>query len=194
MVWIQPHKEHLAGSGSQCNGLGVKTLVSGGSFRPMLRGHCPGALRATTRFMPDVISEYQKWKAQGESLRSQAKQAMESRFRELLTEAASLAEEYRADFGAVLKPPSSITAFRYKASGKAKARKPGKAHAARSPEIARPRAEPAKPDPKVAGLQKRLLAAKKKLEEARAAGASTRNFEDRVYEIEDALRLTGQQA
>jgi hypothetical protein len=54
--------------------------------------------------MPDVISDYQKWKAHGENLKTQAKQAMESRFRELLTEAASLAEEYRADFGAVLKP------------------------------------------------------------------------------------------
>jgi hypothetical protein len=29
---------------------------------------------------------------------------MESRFRELLTEAVAIAEEYRADFGALLKP------------------------------------------------------------------------------------------
>ena len=36
----------------------------------------------------DPISEYQKWKQQGESLRAQAKQAMEGRFRDLLTEAA----------------------------------------------------------------------------------------------------------
>lgn len=57
--------------------------------------------------MPDVISEYQKWKAQGENLKSQAKQAIETRFRELLTEAVTIAEEYRADFGAPLKPPPS---------------------------------------------------------------------------------------
>ena len=49
--------------------------------------------------MADAISEYQKWKQQGENLKMQAKQAIESRFRELLTEAVSLAEEYRADFG-----------------------------------------------------------------------------------------------
>ena len=55
--------------------------------------------------MPDVINEYQKWKAQGENLRSKAKEAMETRFRELLTEAVAIAEEYRADFGAALKPP-----------------------------------------------------------------------------------------
>ena len=67
--------------------------------------------------MTDVINEYQKWKQQGEDLRVQAKQAMESRFRELLVEAASIAEEYRSDFGGPLKPPPSITAFRYKAGG-----------------------------------------------------------------------------
>jgi len=31
--------------------------------------------------MPYVINEHQKWKAQGENLKSQAKQAMESRSR-----------------------------------------------------------------------------------------------------------------
>jgi hypothetical protein len=41
--------------------------------------------------MADVISDYRKWKLQGESLKTQAKQAMESRFRELLTEAVSIA-------------------------------------------------------------------------------------------------------
>ena len=51
-----------------------------------------------------------------------------------------------------------------------------------------------KPDPKIAGLQKRLVTAKKKLEEAKAASAPTRRIEDRIYEIEDALRLAGQLA
>ena len=64
--------------------------------------------------MSDVIADYQKWKQQGESLRTQARQAMETRFRTLLTEAAQIAEEYRADFGGALKPPAQITAFRYK--------------------------------------------------------------------------------
>jgi hypothetical protein len=68
-----------------------------------------------------VITEYQKWKQQGDDLRVQAKQAMETRYRELLSEAVHIAEEYRADFGAPLKPPSPITAFRYKASAKSKA-------------------------------------------------------------------------
>src|SRR5450631_3826285 len=139
--------------------------------------------------MPDIINEYQKWKQQGEDLRVQAKNAMETRFRDLLTEAVHIAEEYRTDFGAALKPPPAVTAFRYKASAKLKDKKPvaGKA----KPAAAAPKPEPpaAKPNPKVAGLQKRLATAKKKLEDAKAGGATTRPYEDKVYEIEDELRL-----
>jgi len=144
--------------------------------------------------MADVISDYQKWKQQGENLRVQAKQAMETRFREVLTEAVSIAEEYRADFGAALKPPPAVTAFRFKTSAKGKAKKAVKPPAAKAPEAKAPaaKAPEAKTDPKVAGLQKQLAAAKKKLEDAKAANAPTRKLEDRIYEIEDDLRLAGQ--
>jgi hypothetical protein len=137
--------------------------------------------------MADVISEYQRWKEQGENLRTQAKQAMESRFRELLTEAVTIAEEYRADFGGPLKPPAAVTAFRYKPSGKPKAKKTAKAPA-KAP-APKPVAEPVAADPKTAKLQKRLEAARKKVADAKAAGAPTRALEDRVYEIVDAIRL-----
>jgi len=149
--------------------------------------------------MADVISDYQKWKQQGENLRTQAKQAMEARFRELLTEAITIAEEYRADFGGPLKPPPAVTAFRFKTSAKGKAKKAAKpakvaappAPAAKAPAPVKPEA---KPDPKVAGLQKQLATAKKKLEEAKASNSPTRKIEDRIYEIEDELRLSGQSA
>ena len=126
--------------------------------------------------MSDVISEYQKWKQQGDDLRLKAKQAMESRFRELLLEAARIAGEYRTDFGSVLKPPSSVTAFRYKTEVRSKAKKT----ASQAP----------KPNPKVAGLQKRLATMKGKLEAAKAAGTPTRALDDKIYEMEDELRLT----
>ena len=145
--------------------------------------------------MPDIINEYQKWKQQGEDLRVQAKHAMESRFRDLLTEAVHLAEEYRTDFGAVLKPPPAVTAFRYKASARPKARKPAeKIKPAAAAKPAAPKTEPpaAKPNPKVAALQKRLATAKKKLDDAKAGGATTRPYEDKVYELEDELRLAVQ--
>src|SRR5947199_9350207 len=101
--------------------------------------------------MSDVISDYQKWKQQGEDLRVQAKQAMEARFRTLLTEAAQISEEYRADFGAQLKPPVQITAFRYKTGGKAK-RPAAKKGAAVAPTPAPAPAAAAKPNPTVVGL------------------------------------------
>jgi hypothetical protein len=165
--------------------------------------------------MNNVISDYQKWKQQGEDLRVQAKQAMESRFRELLAEAVKIAEEYRSDFGGSLKPAPPVTTFRYKAHGKAKAKKAAKpkspgpkapdpkapdsrAPGSKAPAKAAPREEPtpqkpdAKPDPKIAGLQKRLATAKKKLDEAKTAGKPTRVLEDKIYEIEDELRLAGQ--
>jgi hypothetical protein len=141
--------------------------------------------------MPDIINEYQKWKQQGEDLRVQAKHAMETRFRDLLSEAVHIAEEYRTDFGAVLKPPPAVTAFRYKASARPKAKAAGKAKPAAAAKPGPPKPEPpaAKPSPKVAALQKRLATAIKKLEDAKAGGATTRPYEDKVYEIEDELRL-----
>jgi hypothetical protein len=141
--------------------------------------------------MSDVISQYQKWKEQGESLRGQAKQAMESRFRELLSEAVRIAEEYRADFGMPLKPALPVTAFKYKASAKAKAKKGGKQKPAVKPPEAPP--EPiAKADPKVAGLQRKLASTKGKLDAAKTAGKPTRTLEDKIYEIEDEIRLATQ--
>jgi hypothetical protein len=139
--------------------------------------------------MADVISDYQKWKQQGENLKGQAKQAMESRFHELLSEAVSIAEEYRADFGAQLKPTSPVTAFRYKASGRAKAKKAVKRPPVRTAVPAEPKIQ--KPDPKVARLERRLATARKKLDDAKTAGLTTKPLEDRIYEIEDALRLAG---
>ena len=112
---------------------------------------------------------------------------MEARFRDLLSEAARLAEECRADFGVTLKPPPAVTAFRYKAGAKRTSRPKAATKTVR----VEPKAEqPAvKPDPKVARLQKRLATTKKKLEVAKAASAPTKNLEDKVYEIEDELRL-----
>ena len=133
--------------------------------------------------MPDIIIEYQEWKERGDSLRLKAKQAMEVRFRDLLLEAARIGDDYRADFGKALKPPPAVTAFRYKAQSKSSVKKKAAVKKTAPP------AEAPKPNPKVAGLQKRLATAKRKLDEAKAANAPTRPIEDRIYELEDDLRL-----
>ena len=139
--------------------------------------------------MDSAISEYQKWKQQGHSLRTQAKQAMEARFRDLLTEAAQVAHEYQNDFGVALKPPPSITTFRFKSATGKPASKTKKATAP----VPKPEKAPEKAvNPKIAPLEKRLAQAREKLETAKTAGKPTRNLEDRIYEIEDAIRLAVQ--
>jgi len=137
----------------------------------------------------DPISEYQKWKQQGESLRSQAKQAMETRFRELLAEAAGIAQEYQRDFGASLKPPATITAFRYKKAAGQKSKQGVKTAVPRRQEQVA-----ATSDPKIRGLEKRRVQIQKKLDAAKGAGKPTKNLEDKLYEVEDELRLAGHAA
>jgi hypothetical protein len=137
----------------------------------------------------DAISEYQKWKQQGESLRAQAKQAMETRFRDLLVEAAGIAQEYYRDFGAALKPPTPITAFRFKSASGQKAKK-----TTQPAPVKRQETPAAAPNPKIAGLQKRRAQIQKKLEAAKAAGKPTKNIEDALYEVDDELRLAGNAA
>ena len=144
--------------------------------------------------MSDVITEYKKWKQQGEDLRVQAKQAMETRYHELLAEAVQIAKEYLADFGEPLKPPSPITAFRYKGSAKSKAKKAAaeRSTARNLREVPQPAPAAAKPNAEIVGLQKRLATEKKKLDKAKLSGKPTKAVEDRIYEIEDELRLAGQ--
>jgi hypothetical protein len=173
-----------------CRRLSSRALTSALPPEPSATESCDTIGKSVS----DVISEYQKWKQQGDDLRLKAKQAMESRFRELLSEAALIAEEYRADFGAVLKPPAPVTAFRYKAHARTKSKKAGKPRSVEKVVRAQPEAEPAplKSNPKIGGLQKRLATGKRKLQEAKAAGKPTRPLEDKIYEIEDELRLAGQ--
>ena len=144
--------------------------------------------------MSDVITEYKKWKQQGEDLRVQAKQAMETRYHELLAEAVQIAKEYLADFGEPLKPPSPVTAFRYKGSAKSKPKKAAvePPTAKNHREVPPPALPAAKPNAEIVGLQKRLATEKKKLDKAKASGKPTKAVEDRIYEIEDELRLAGQ--
>ena len=140
--------------------------------------------------MDTVITEYQKWKEQGESLRAKAKLAMESRFRDILAEAVEIALLYRQDFGAALKPPASVTSFKFKTNVKAKSKKPVKAANAPAPA---PKAE--KPattradNPHLAAMRKKLELTNKKLDAARVAGQNTKNLEDKIYELEDTISL-----
>jgi hypothetical protein len=146
--------------------------------------------------MENVISEYQRWKQQGESLRVNARQAMEERFRDLLTEAVRIAHEYQTDFGSTLKPPAPVTAFRYKpAPAKKKSVKTAGPKPTKVPSEAKAPSEAKSPkSSQVVALEKRLAQARAKLDAAKTAGKPTRTLEDRIYEIEDDLRLSSQPA
>lgn len=110
---------------------------------------------------------------------------MEARFRDLLNEAAQIAQEYQRDFGAGLKPPAAVTAFRVKAPGA----KPTKAPKTAPPAVSSPAAAVS-----TGPLEKKLAQARAKLEAAKSAGKPTRNLEDRIYEIEDNIRLATQKS
>src|ERR1700746_479150 len=146
--------------------------------------------------MDDPITEYQKWKQQGQNLRAQARQAMESRFRELLGEAAHGAKKYRLDFGTTLKPPSPVTVFRFKASSRSAVKKKiakGNKPPQEQP-VAAAKTKTTKSEPKIVALKKQLAQTRRKIEAAKANGKSTKNLEDQAYEIEDALRLASHSA
>ncbi len=138
--------------------------------------------------MDNVITEYQKWKEQGETLRTKAKLAMESRFRDILTEAVEIAHLYRQDFGAPLKPPTIVTAFKFKTNVKPKSKKPA-AKPAKAEKQEAPKADAKTDSPQLTAMRKRLDQTRKKLEAARAAGQNTKNLDDKIYELEDTIRL-----
>jgi len=142
--------------------------------------------------MDNAITEYQKWKKQGEQLRTQAKQAMEIRFHDLLSEAVQIAQEYHRDFGASLKPPVNITAFRFKTVAGRKGKKGGKPKAPVALPEKTPPLDPKALNPKVVALQKQRAQIQKKLEVAKTAGKPTKNLDDKLYEVEDELRLAGE--
>ena len=125
--------------------------------------------------MSNTIEQYREAKTSYLKLKNQAKKELIARFNELAGELLQVQRELREDFGEKVAMPA----------------KPGKSRAARKAaeqaESASPRT--AVPDKKTAALEKRLERAKQKLAETKAAGKPTKALEDKVYEIEDELRL-----
>jgi hypothetical protein len=121
--------------------------------------------------MPTTLEQYRAAKADYLKFRNQAKRELIARFNELASELLRVQQELLEDFGEKITIPA----------------KPKKARAAKSA----PKAEEPRPPepPKVAAVQKKLALQKKKLEELRHGGKPTKSVEDRIYELEDELRL-----
>ena len=119
--------------------------------------------------MSTNLDQYRAAKADYLKLRNQAKKELIARFNELANEMLSIQRELLEDFGEKISMP-------------AKAKKKPAATASGAP-------SPTTNERKAAAVQKQMDAQKKKLSELQAAGKPTKTVEDRIYELEDELRL-----
>lgn len=123
-----------------------------------------------------TIDQYREAKNSYLKLRNQAKKELIARFNELATELLQLQRELLEDFGEKIPLPSK--------SSKGKPVKSAKP-------VVKTEAppQPSVPSPKIAALGKQIEKLKKKLAETQAAGKPVKVMEDRIYELEDDLRL-----
>jgi hypothetical protein len=128
--------------------------------------------------MPTTIDQYREAKATYEKLQSQAKKDLLSRFQELANELLQIQKELREDFGTKVAIPSKRKTVRRGS----KAAAPVKA-------VPTQRSSPAAPNPMIARTEKKLVTQKRKLDEAVKAGQDSKAIKDRIYELEDELRL-----
>jgi hypothetical protein len=125
-----------------------------------------------------TIDQYREAKNQYLKLKNQAKKELIARFNALASELLQVQRELLEDFGEKVSMPAKPSA----------AKKP-------KPPAASPAAAAAAPAPtpangaKAATLTRQLDKQKKKLEELKAAGKPAKTVEDRIYELEDELRL-----
>jgi hypothetical protein len=122
--------------------------------------------------MSSTIDEYREAKDNYLKLRNQAKKELLGRFNDLAAELLDLQQELLEDFGEKVVIPT-------------KPKRP------RSPKTAKSDGKAPAPTPAIrrVELEKQIERTKKKLAETRAAGKPTKATEDRIYELEDELRL-----
>jgi hypothetical protein len=123
--------------------------------------------------MSSTIDQYRDAKSHYLKLRAEAKKDLLRRFQELANELLLIQRELLEDFGHKVTLPS-------------KSKKPKKV-AAPAPAPVKAKAESI--SPKEAAIHKLLDKNRKKLADTQAAGKPTKAVEDRIYELEDELRL-----
>jgi hypothetical protein len=127
--------------------------------------------------MPTTIDQYREAKATYQKLHNQAKKELLARFHELAQELLQIQKELKEDFATKVAIPSKPKAAR---------RSPNAASPNRVTELP---AKTATPNPQIARTEKKLAAAKQKLQEVIGAGKDAKPIKDRIYELEDELRL-----
>jgi hypothetical protein len=125
-----------------------------------------------------TIEQYREAKSQYLKLKNQAKKELMARFNALASELLQVQRELLEDFGEKVSLPSKGSS----------PKKQKAAAAAPTPAAAVP--PPSTADPaKVTSLSRELDKQKKKLEGLKAAGKPTKTVDDRIYELEDEIRL-----
>jgi hypothetical protein len=128
--------------------------------------------------MPTTIDQYREAKATYQKLHNQAKKELLARFHELASELLQIQKELKEDFAtkvAIPSKPKMARRTKNAASPKKATELPPKGNVVPNPQIAR--------------TEKKLTTAKQKLQEAVASGKDSKPIKDRIYELEDELRL-----
>lgn len=119
-----------------------------------------------------TLDQYREAKTNYMKLKTQAKKELLGRFHELANELLQIQRELLEDFGEKVAMPSK-----------------GKKPKAVKKAATEPAPAPSAPNPKLVQLKKQLDAQNRKLEAAQSQSKPTRAIEDRIYELEDAIRL-----
>ncbi len=122
--------------------------------------------------MSNTLAQYREARQSWMKLRNQAKKELIARFHEVSAELLQIQRELLEDFGEKVTIPTKA---------KKGVAKKAAAVVAAAPVI--------RDSPEAVALKKKIEAQQKKLSEVRAAGKPTKAIEDRIYELEDDLRL-----
>lgn len=155
--------------------------------------------------MSTTLNQYREAKQNWLKLRSQARKELVARFHEVAAELLQIQKELLEDFGEKVSMPLKAKKPAAKKAAPlpvaplqpaAVAVKPAPAVTKAPPASTRPLFAPvaakpaaAKPVAASSALRKKLDVQNKKLAEAKAAGKPTKAIEDRIYEIEDDIRV-----
>ena len=129
--------------------------------------------------MSNTLDQYREAKNSYLRLKNQAKKELLARFHEVAAELVQLQRELLEDFGEKVAIPAKPKKARTGKSGQA-------AKEQTKPSVEAP---PAPPSPRVLEVQKQLDRQKKRLADAQTSGKPAKALEDKVYELEDELRL-----
>jgi hypothetical protein len=122
--------------------------------------------------MSNTVDAYREAKMTYLRLRDQAKKDLLAQFNQLANQLFQIQKELRDDFGHKVSVPT----------------KP-KSSARKKVPVAVERSEPPKSSAKISAIEKKLSLQRKKLDENAKAGKPVQLIKDRIYELEDELRL-----